>query len=360
MTYAAAGVDSRGGQAFVRGIRGAIESTYEGAPGKVLADRAGFAGMLDAAFLKDYEHPVLVSSADGVGTKLKLAQLFDRHETVGIDLVAMCANDLLVTGARPLFFLDYIATGKLNQARMTTLVEGIAAGCREAGCALLGGETAEHPDTMGPDEYDLGGFITGVVERDRAIRGESIEVGDRLIGVPSSGIHSNGLSLVRKLFLKDGVELPEAEHDLEFLRDQILLRPTIIYERALRPLLDDGLPIRGMAHITGGGFYENVPRMLPEELAVQIDPGAWERPDLFRVIQEHGAIAEEEMFSVFNMGVGLVLAVPAEAVPEILGRLESGLAQTPIAQRINGRAPAVIGEVIQRGGREEQVFLDFP
>lgn len=353
VSYREAGVDTHAGREFVKRISHAVESTH--GP-NVLKDASGFGGLFAAGFLKEYDEPVLVSSTDGVGTKLHLAHLFDRHETIGQDLVAMCVNDLLATGARPLFFMDYIACGKLNPDRMTAIVESISAGCREAGAALVGGETAEHPDTMKPGEYDLGGFTVGAVEKSQIFDSSTVQAGDVLIGIPSSGIHSNGMSLVRRVFLKGGLELPESTEDQDFLLHRILLRPTVIYEQIVRPALDNPASragIRAMAHITGGGFFENIPRILPEHLAAQIDRSAWTIPPEFDRIQARGSIDEMEMFSVFNMGMGLVMAVAPAALEECLRELQSAFAQWNARQdelrRItSGAQPVVIGTVLDR------------
>ncbi len=368
-SYREAGVDTHAGRAFVQRIASAVESTH--GP-KVLKDASGFGGLFSAAFLKDYEDPVLVSSTDGVGTKLHLAHLFDRHETIGQDLVAMCVNDLLATGARPLFFMDYIACGKLNPDRMTTIVESISGGCREAGAALIGGETAEHPDTMKPGEYDLGGFTVGVVERARIFQPDSVSAGDVLIGLPSSGVHSNGMSLVRRLYLPNGLELPESQADREFLLNQVLLRPTVIYEKILRPILEHENPgfrdgIRAMAHITGGGFYENIPRIIPDHLIARIERGSWSVPEVFERIQAHGALPEKEMYSVFNMGVGLLLAVAPQQAEAVLAELKKSFSEWNAVQdefrRVASPAqPAIIGVVQERGdgqadGEEREEIL---
>jgi phosphoribosylformylglycinamidine cyclo-ligase len=362
VTYRDAGVDTHAGRAFVKRIASAVESTH--GP-NVLKDAAGFGGLFSAAFLKDYDDPVLVSSTDGVGTKLHLAHLFDRHETIGQDLVAMCVNDLLATGARPLFFMDYIACGKLNPDRMTAIVESISAGCREAGAALVGGETAEHPDTMKPGEYDLGGFTVGVVEKSRIFYSANVRAGDVLLGIPSSGVHSNGMSLVRRVFLKAGLGLPDSAEDRDFLLNDVLLRPTVIYERIVRPALENEAlrsGIRAMAHITGGGFYENIPRILPDPLAARVDRSAWTPPPVFERIRVRGSIAEEEMFSVFNMGVGLVLAVAPERADAVLGELDRSFAEWNARQddlrRIGGDArPVAIGAVVKREAGAPEVSL---
>lgn len=328
MDYRTAGVDTHAGARFVDLIKPAVNSTRQP---HVLSGLGGFAAMSDLSFLKSYKQPVLLTTTDGVGTKLHLATLFNRHETVGIDLVAMCVNDLLVTGAKPLVFLDYVACGKLDPEQMAVVVRGIAEGCRQASCALVGGETAEHPGLLGPEEYDLAGFCAGVGERDELIDGSSIQEGSVIFALPSSGIHSNGLSLVRKIFLKDGTELPESETDRAFLRDEILLKPTRIYEPCLRPALDafakEGIRgVQGMVHITGGGFYENIPRVLPKGLAARINVSAVPVPNVFRRIQERGGVAAREMYSVYNMGAGMI-AVTAR---EHADRFQSLVAQSGI------------------------------
>ena len=329
-SYREAGVDTHAGRSFVKRISAAVKSTHNE---RVLAAQAGFGGLMDVSFLKEYRQPVLVSSTDGVGTKLHLARLFDRHETVGIDLVAMCVNDLLATGAKALSFMDYIACGRLDQERMSAIVESIAEGCRQAECALVGGETAEHPDTMAPDEYDLAGFAVGVVERDRMLDAARVQPGDVILSLPSSGVHSNGLSLVRKLFLKDGLHLPEDAGEREFLLNEVLLQPTIIYEPFLRPVLES-YPVRAVAHITGGGFYENIPRVLPAGLAARVDKQAAAIPDVFTRIQAKGRIEEREMYSVYNMGVGMIVIVPPEAADGALALLEKSLAARPAQKSV--------------------------
>ena len=342
-TYEQAGVSTEAGRDFVRNIARAVESTH--GP-NVLSARGGFAGLLDVSFLKDFKNPVLVSGTDGVGTKLRLAILFDDHSSVGIDLVAMCANDVLVTGARAMFFLDYIACGKLHKGRMQGIVESIAEGCKRAGCALLGGETAEHPGTMPADDYDLAGFVTGAVEKESMITGEAIRPGHVLIGVPSSGIHSNGLSLVRKLFLKDGLELPDDQADRDFLKNEILT-PTIIYEPVLRPLLDApdmAANLHGIVHVTGGGFYENIPRILPAGTRAVLDREAVQPPALFKKIAERGNMEEQELYGVFNMGIGLIIACPADAADDLV---------TELKKHAHKLAPAPLGEIRVIGRVEE-------
>jgi len=314
MDYRTAGVDTHAGQRFVELIKPAVLSTKQP---HVLSGLGGFAAMSDLSFLKSYDKPVLLTTTDGVGTKLHLATLFDRHNTVGIDLVAMCVNDLLVTGAKPLLFLDYIACGKLNPEQMAVVVQGIAEGCRQASCALVGGETAEHPGLLKPEEYDLAGFCAGVCERDDLIDGTKIAEGDVIFALPSSGIHSNGISLVRKIFLKNGTEAPELKEDADFLINEVLLSPTRIFEPFLRPVLDAFARekiqgIAGMIHVTGGGFYENVPRMIPAGLCAQIDVTLIPVPEVFRRIQERGNVKPQEMYSVYNMGAGMIVIVKKE------------------------------------------------
>ncbi len=348
--YKQSGVDTAEGRRFAEMISTAVKSTYGAG---VIPSKGGFAGLLDISALKEFENPVLVSTTDGVGTKLHLARLFDRHETVGIDLVAMCANDILVTGARPLLFLDYIACGKLESRKMVQIVESVAEGCRRAGSSLMGGETAEHPDLMEPDEYDLGGFMVGAAEREKIIDGSRVSEGDSLISLPSSGIHSNGLSLIRRLFLKNGLELPDSESDRSFLLNQILLKPTLIYEPAVRPLLDSGIPVTGMAHITGGGFHENIPRFLPEGVKAVISRDLLPVPELFQRIRERGKMDESEMFSVFNMGTGMVLTVPEEYTRDALHVLESSYRKLKDAPPVN---PCLIG-IIQKSEASAKVEI---
>lgn len=319
MDYKTAGVDTHAGQRFVKLISESVKSTR--LP-HVLGGLGGFAAMSDVSFLKDYKQPVLLTTTDGVGTKLHLATLFDRHETVGIDLVAMCVNDLLVTGARPLVFLDYMAVGRLNPEKMAVVVAGIAEGCRQAKCSLVGGETAEHPDLLEDAEYDLAGFCVGVGEKSSMIDGSKVQEGDVILALPSSGIHSNGVSLVRKLFLKNGTDLPDVQADHDFLLNQILLKPTTIYEPYLRPVLDEAqaaggdIWITGMVHVTGGGFYENVPRIVPDGLCAEIDPAKIPVPEVFQTIANRG-VARREMYSVYNMGAGMIAFVRPAATEKV-------------------------------------------
>lgn len=305
-TYRKAGVDIDAGAHAVDLMRDAARSTFR--PG-VLTDIGGFGGLFEPA-LGRYAEPVLVSAADGVGTKLEVARLMARHDTVGIDLVAMCANDILCSGAEPLFFLDYIACGKLVPERIAAIVEGVAEGCRRAGCALLGGETAEHPGLMGADDYDLAGFVVGIVEKSRVIDGRDIQAGDVLLGLGSSGVHANGFSLIRSVLVKGRKEaLEELEPTLGAPLGQVLLAPTRIY---VGPVLDliKHFNVRAMAHITGGGITENLARILPEGLEALVHRGSWRRLPIFDLLAERGRIAEDEMYRTFNMGLGYVLVVP--------------------------------------------------
>ena len=327
LSYRDAGVDIDAGDALVEAIKPFAKRTMRP---EVLAGIGGFGALCEIP--KKYRHPVLVSSTDGVGTKLKLAFALGRHDTVGIDLVAMSVNDVLVQGAEPLFFLDYYATGKLEPKVAADVIRGIARGCELAGCALIGGETAEMPGMYAEGEYDLAGFCVGVVERDRIIDGRAIRPGDVLLGLASSGAHSNGYSLVRRILER---ETPPAGLDL--------LSPTRIYVKSVLSLLAS-IPVRGLAHITGGGLTGNVPRILPQGTQARIRASSWPRPDLFRWLQQAGNVAEDEMFRVFNCGIGMVLAVAPEhrerAMNELastgetvyeIGRVEPGPAGEPQA-----------------------------
>jgi phosphoribosylformylglycinamidine cyclo-ligase len=318
-TYKDAGVDIDAGNSFVKMIKPLVKATRRP---EVLADIGGFGGLFALNTAK-YKNPVLVSGTDGVGTKLKVAFMTDRHDTVGIDLVAMCVNDIIVQGAEPLFFLDYLATGKLEPAKGAAIVKGIAEGCLQAGCALIGGETAEMPGFYTAEEYDLAGFTVGVVERDRIIDGSSITVGDTLIGLASSGLHSNGYSLARKvLFDRMGLGI----HDIipetgRTVADELLV-PTRIYVKSILNLLRD-FTIHGIAHITGGGLPENVPRILPRGCMAHIRTASWEMPAIFKVLQQGGNIADAELYRTFNCGIGMVLAVPTAEAAEVLHRLKA-------------------------------------
>ena len=317
-SYAAAGVDVTAGYEAVRRIKPMVESTY--IPG-VMGTLGGFGGMF-APDLNGMKKPVLVSGTDGVGTKLKLAFLMDKHDTVGIDCVAMCVNDIICGGAMPLFFLDYIACGKNDPARIADIVTGITEGCRQAGCALVGGETAEMPGFYPVDEYDLAGFSVGMVDEEKIIDGKSLTEGDVLIGLASSGVHSNGFSLVRKVF--------DVEHaDLKTPMDELggkslgeaLLEPTRIYVKAVKAVLGAGVDVHAVSHITGGGFYENVPRMMVDGLTAQIKLDSFPTLPIFSLIQKAGNIPARDMYNTFNMGIGMILAVPAAQAQAALDAL---------------------------------------
>lgn len=317
MTYKQAGVDIEAGNRFVNLIKPLVKATNRP---EVLTDIGGFGGLFSLNTRK-YPEPVLVSSTDGVGTKLKLAFELDKHDTVGIDLVAMCVNDIIVQGAEPLFFLDYFATGALAPEKAADVVKGIADGCKQAGCALIGGETAELPGFYAEGEYDLAGFTVGVVDRDRIIDGSTIQVGDCLIGIASNGLHSNGYSLARKIVTEriDG-GYDAAPPELGMSLGEALLQPTRIYVKTILNLLRD-IQIKGMAHITGGGLTENVPRILPRHCRAVIRKDAWPKPALFEILRQAGQLEEQEIYRTFNYGIGMVLVAPRDAADDLLARL---------------------------------------
>jgi len=342
MTYKAAGVDIEAGNRFVNLIRPLVKATSRP---EVLTEIGGFGGLFSLNTRK-YPDPVLVAATDGVGTKLKLAFLLDRHDTVGIDLVAMCVNDIIVQGAEPLFFLDYFATGALAPEKAAEVVKGIAEGCKRAGCALIGGETAELPGFYAAGEYDLAGFTVGVVDRNAIIDGSTIQVGEVLIGIASSGLHSNGYSLARKIVAErlDGnldAVLPELGAPL----GEVLLRPTRIYVKPVLNLLRD-FQIQGMAHITGGGLLENVPRMLPRHARALIRTASWPKPPIFEVLHRAGKLATDELYRTFNYGIGLVMVVRREDANDIVDRLhgmhEEAFLIGEIVPREDGGAPIAL------------------
>jgi len=314
--YRQAGVDIEAGNEFVRRITPLVRSTFRP---EVLTDLGGFGGLF--RFQADrYKEPVLVSGTDGVGTKLKIAFLMDKHDTVGIDLVAMCVNDVAVSGAEPLFFLDYVATGRLSVGKAEAILRGIVEGCRQAGCALIGGETAEMPSFYPDGEYDLAGFAVGVVDRSKIIDGRAIRAGDVLVGLASTGLHSNGYSLARKVLLEDGkLKVTSRVAELDRPIGEVLLTPTRIYAKHILSLAAE-FTIKGVAHITGGGLTENLPRIFPKECRARIHRGAWPVPPIFRVIQQMGRVNDEEMYRVFNMGIGLVLVVPDAQADRVIAR----------------------------------------
>ena len=306
-SYAAAGVDVTAGYEAVNRIKPLVESTY--IPG-VMGTLGGFGGLF-APDVAGMERPLLVSGTDGVGTKLKLAFLMDKHDTVGIDCVAMCVNDIICSGAMPLFFLDYLAVGKNKPERIEAIVDGVTEGCRQAGCALIGGETAEMPGFYPEEEYDLAGFSVGLVDQAKMIDGSALQEGDLLIGLGSNGVHSNGFSLVRKVLnITSRAALDIHVSQLGHTLGEELLRPTRIYVRALRCLRQQGVTVKAVSHITGGGLYENVPRMMKDGLTARIQKSAFPVPPIFEVIQRAGEIPERDMYNTFNMGIGLVIAIP--------------------------------------------------
>lgn len=320
LTYKDSGVDIAAGEKLVKRIKNLAKSTSRP---EVLAGIGGFAGLFRVP-LKKGRVPVLVSGTDSVGTKVKVASLLRRFDTIGIDLVAMCVNDLVTWGAEPLFFLDYLGVSKLEPAWAEEVVRGIARGCRKANCALLGGETAELPGIYPKGEYDLVGFAVGIVDKKRMIDGSRIRAGDKIIGLASSGLHSNGYSLVRKLFLPKGRELTSLRKRTKLLRRTLgeeLLRATRIYVKPLLKIIKE-FEVRGIAHITGGGFPGNIPRILPEGKRARIERGSWRIPQIFNLIQEKGRVEEKEMFRTFNMGIGMALIVPGRGAGKILGRLK--------------------------------------
>ena len=331
-SYAAAGVDVTAGYASVERIKPMVESTY--IPG-VMGTLGGFGGMFapDVAGMKK---PVLVSGTDGVGTKLRLAQLMDKHDTIGIDCVAMCVNDIICGGASPLFFLDYIACGKNDPARIAEIVTGITEGCRQSECALVGGETAEHPGLMPDEDYDVAGFSVGIVDEEKIIDGKRLAQDDVLVGLASTGVHSNGFSLVRKVF---DVEHADLKTPVDALGGkslgETLLTPTRIYVKAIKALLKAGVDIHAVSHITGGGFYENVPRMMTQGLTARIKLDSFPKLPIFQLIQEKGGIPQRDMYNTFNMGIGMILAVPADQAAQALELLKAA-----------GEAAYLIGSVV--------------
>ena len=311
MDYKNAGVDIEAGYKSVELMKKHIKTTMRP---EVLGGIGGFAGAFSLAKIKDMEEPILLSGTDGCGTKVQLAYIMDKHDTIGIDAVAMCVNDIACSGGEPLFFLDYIACGKNYPEKIATIVSGVAEGCNQSGAALVGGETAEHPGLMPEDEYDLAGFAVGVVEKKDLITGEDIKPGDTLIGIASSGVHSNGFSLVRKVFEMTKESLDTYYDELGKTLGEALIEPTRIYVKALKSVKDAGVTIKGCSHITGGGFYENIPRMLPDGVRAQVKKDSYEVPAIFKLLAKKGNIDEHMMYNTYNMGVGMCLAIdPADA-----------------------------------------------
>ncbi|MBF0120484.1 MAG: phosphoribosylformylglycinamidine cyclo-ligase [Desulfobacterales bacterium] len=333
LTYAEAGVDIDKASNFVSKIKELAKQTPQSG---VIGEIGGFGGLF-ALNMTNMENPVLVSSTDGVGTKLKIAFMMNKHDTIGIDLVAMCVNDIAVQGAKPLFFLDYLAMGKLNNEVATEIIKGIVEGCKIANCALIGGETAEMPGMYKANEYDLAGFVVGIADNNKIIDGSEIRVGDKIVGITSSGLHSNGYSLVRRIcfdILK--LDIDSYIPDLGRTLGEELLTPTKIYSELVRLLIRD-LPIRGLAHITGGGISENIVRIIPKPCKVVIQKGSWEIPPVFKFLQNSGKISEKEMMRTFNNGIGLIAVVPQDYAEDIVSRI-SGMKEKAY----------VIGEIVKR------------
>ena len=338
-SYKNAGVDVTAGYKSVELIKKYVQSTYTDG---VMSDIGGFGGLF-APNIKGMKEPILVSGTDGVGTKLKLAFLLDKHDTIGQDCVAMCANDIICCGATPLFFLDYVALGKNVPEVVATIVKGVTDGCKMAGCALVGGETAEMPGFYPIDEYDLAGFCVGIVDKEKIINSDTIEVGDKVIGIASSGVHSNGFSLVRKVFDVNKENLNEYREELGKTLGEALLAPTKIYVKPVLKLLEQ-IKVKGISHVTGGGFYENLPRMLNDKVALNINKNSYEVPAIFKLIQKEGNIPERDMYNTFNMGIGMAIIVPKEDAKRAIEILEA-----------EGETAYEIGEVVS-GNKEVKIL----
>lgn len=331
MDYKKAGVDIEAGYQSVELMKEHVKKTMRA---EVMGGLGGFSGAFSLAKIKEMEHPVLLSGTDGVGTKIKLAFLLDKHDTIGIDCVAMCVNDVACAGGEPLFFLDYIACGKNYPEKIAAIVKGVAEGCRQAGAALVGGETAEHPGLMPEDEYDLAGFAVGVVEEKELITGANLKDGDVLIGMASTGVHSNGFSLVRKVFDMTKESLETYYDELGTTLGEALLAPTRIYVKALKSIKDAGITVKACSHITGGGFYENIPRMLPEGMHAVVKKDSYEVPAIFKLLQKKGDIAEEMMYNTYNMGLGMIVAVDPADVEATMEAIQKA-----------GDTPYVVGSI---------------
>lgn len=332
MDYKSAGVDIEAGYKSVELMKAHVKETMRP---EVLGGLGGFSGAFSMSAIKDMEEPVLLSGTDGCGTKVKIAMLLDKHDTIGIDAVAMCVNDVACAGGEPLFFLDYIACGKNYPEKIASIVKGVAEGCKQSGCALIGGETAEHPGLMAEDDYDLAGFTVGVCDKKDLITGENIKAGDKLIGIASSGVHSNGFSLVRKVFTMNEENLNRYVESLGTTLGEALLTPTRIYVKALKAVKESGVTVKGCSHITGGGFYENIPRMLPENARAVVKLDSFKVLPIFNLIQTSGKIKDEMMYNTFNMGLGMVLAVDKVDVDKTMEALSKA-----------GETCYVIGEVV--------------
>ena len=331
MDYKKSGVDIEAGYKSVELMKEHVKKTMRP---EVLGGLGGFSGAFSLAKIKDMENPTLVSGTDGCGTKVKLAFLMDRHDTIGIDAVAMCVNDIACAGGEPLFFLDYIACGKNYPEKIATIVKGVAEGCLQSGCALIGGETAEHPGLMPEDEYDLAGFAVGVVDEKDIITGKDLAEGDVLIGMASSGVHSNGFSLVRKVFEMTKESLDTYYDELGTTLGEALIAPTRIYVKALKAIKDAGVTVKACSHITGGGFQENIPRMLPEGMHAVVRKDSYEIPAIFKLLQKTGNIAEDMMYNTYNMGLGMIVAVSPDKVDATMEAIKSA-----------GDIPYVVGEI---------------
>ena len=340
MDYKTAGVDIEAGYRSVELMKEYVKGTMRP---EVLGGLGGFSGAFSLEKIKGMEKPVLLSGTDGVGTKIQLAFLMDRHDTVGIDCVAMCVNDVVCAGAEPLFFLDYIACGKNYPEKIAAIVKGVAEGCKQAGAALIGGETAEHPGLMPEEEYDLAGLAVGVAEEKDLITGEHIKAGDALIGIGSSGVHSNGFSLVRKVFAVTKESLMVHYDELGTTLGEALLTPTKIYVKALRAVKEAGVTIKGCSHITGGGFYENIPRMLPEGVAARVQKDSYPVPPIFSLLQKTGNLEEKMMYNTYNMGLGMVLAVDSADADKTVAALKAA-----------GEQAYIVGDVV--GGNKEVIL----
>ena len=331
MDYKKSGVDIEAGYQSVELMKEHVKKTMRP---EVLGGLGGFSGAFSLAKIKDMENPTLVSGTDGCGTKVKLAFIMDKHDTIGIDAVAMCVNDIACAGGEPLFFLDYIACGKNYPEKIATIVKGVAEGCVQSGAALIGGETAEHPGLMPQDEYDLAGFAVGVVDEKDIITGKDLAEGDVLIGMASSGVHSNGFSLVRKVFEMTKESLDTYYDELGTTLGEALIAPTRIYVKALKAIKDAGVTVKACSHITGGGFYENIPRMLPEGMHAVVHKESYEVPAIFKLLQKTGDIAEEMMYNTYNMGLGMIVAVSPDKVEAAMEAIKSA-----------GDVPYVVGEI---------------
>ncbi len=339
MDYKKAGVDIEAGYRSVELMKGYVKETLRE---EVLGSLGGFSGAFSLSSIKNMEKPALVSGTDGVGTKLKLAFLMDRHDTVGIDCVAMCVNDIACAGGEPLFFLDYIACGKNFPEKIAAIVKGVAEGCKQAGAALIGGETAEHPGLMPEEEYDLAGFAVGVVDEKNLITGSEIAPGDVLVGIASSGVHSNGFSLIRKVFDVTKENLAVYYDELGKTLGEELLTPTRIYVKALKSLKEAGIVIKGCSHITGGGFYENIPRMLPEGVYAQVEKNSYPVPAIFRLLQEKGKLEEKMMYNTYNMGLGMILVLDAADADRAIELLKGAGEKAYVAGSIKSGEKGVV------------------